>query len=135
MRLIVDANVVLRNVLGTGRSVARAIEAGAQLMIPEAQIAEAAIVLVRKFAVGTALAHELIDDVAREIEIVDMPWLHTAEVVARRRLGPRGQSDWPVVAAALLLEADIWSNDRDFFGVGVAVWSNATIGIACGETA
>lgn len=46
------------------------------------------------------------------------------ETHARRRLHERAQSDWSVLAAALAAEGGIWSHDRDFFGVGVPVWSS-----------
>ena len=31
------------------------------------------------------------------------------------------------IAAALLLECPIWTEDRDFFGSGVATWTTATV--------
>ena len=32
--------------------------------------------------------------------------------------------DWPVLACALALECPIWTEDRDFFGTGVATWTS-----------
>ncbi len=40
---------------------------------------------------------------------------------------PQDPADWPSVALALALDAAIWTEDRDFFGIGVAVWSTATV--------
>lgn len=45
---------------------------------------------------------------------------------ALRRV-PADPDDWPTVAVALLLDADIWSEDRDFFGCGVSVWTTQTL--------
>lgn len=40
---------------------------------------------------------------------------------------PRDARDWPVVALALSLGADILSADEDFFGCGVATWTVETL--------
>ncbi|MBB4153671.1 putative nucleic acid-binding protein [Sphingomonas jinjuensis] len=42
---------------------------------------------------------------------------------ARARLRQGGKSDWPALAAALAFGGQIWTEDVDFFGVGVAVWT------------
>ena len=39
----------------------------------------------------------------------------------------RDPEDWPTLAAALLLECPIWTEDQDFFGSGVATWTTATV--------
>lgn len=46
---------------------------------------------------------------------------------ADRRLRVGGKSDWPLLAAALAFECPVWSDDIDFFGTGVAVWSTANV--------
>ncbi|MGF1472745.1 MAG: PIN domain-containing protein [Rubrobacteraceae bacterium] len=40
---------------------------------------------------------------------------------------PRDAKDWPVVALALALGADILTGDEDFFGCGVATWTVETL--------
>jgi predicted nucleic acid-binding protein len=40
---------------------------------------------------------------------------------------PRDARDWPVVALALSLGADILTGDEDFFGCGVATWTVETL--------
>jgi predicted nucleic acid-binding protein len=49
---------------------------------------------------------------------------HEAE--ARDRI-PRDPNDWPTVALALSLGCGIWTNDQDFFGCGVPVWTTETL--------
>ena len=49
------------------------------------------------------------------------------EHAADARLGRGGKSDWPLLAAALALGADIWSEDKAFFGTGVAVWATPNL--------
>ena len=38
-------------------------------------------------------------------------------------------NNWPILAVALLLNCPIWTEDQDFFGVGVATWTTANIGL------
>ncbi len=45
---------------------------------------------------------------------------------ALRRI-PRDPSDAPTVALALATNRDIWTNDHDFFGCGVPVWTTETL--------
>jgi predicted nucleic acid-binding protein len=46
---------------------------------------------------------------------------------ALARVSPRDPDDWPVLACALLLNCPIWTDDRDFFGTGVATWTTALV--------
>jgi predicted nucleic acid-binding protein len=39
------------------------------------------------------------------------------------------ESDWPVLATALGLACAIWTEDADFFGTGIAVWTTNRIEI------
>lgn len=50
-----------------------------------------------------------------------------ARAAAADRLDQGGRSDWPALAAALAMDGAIWSDDRDFFGVGVPVWSSRNV--------
>jgi len=45
------------------------------------------------------------------------------------RIGARDPMDWPVVAAALALGCPIWTEDQDFFGVGVPTWTSARVDV------
>ncbi|WP_409409226.1 PIN domain-containing protein [Acidithiobacillus ferriphilus] len=47
----------------------------------------------------------------------------------KARIARRDERDWPAVAASLLLDCPIWTEDRDFFGAGVAAWTTETISI------
>jgi predicted nucleic acid-binding protein len=53
----------------------------------------------------------------------------TFENEARERLRGRDESDWPVLAAALGLACPLWSEDADFFGTGIAVWTTNRVEI------
>lgn len=43
------------------------------------------------------------------------------EETARARM-PADPNDWPSAALALALDTGIWTEDRDFFGSGLATW-------------
>ena len=57
------------------------------------------------------------------IEPVESDLYAAFESDARKRLRGRDESDWPVLATALALACAIWTEDADFFGTGVAVWT------------
>ena len=63
------------------------------------------------------------------IEPVERDLYATFENDARQRLCGRDESDWPVLAAALGLACAIWTEDADFFGTGIAVWTTNRIEI------
>jgi predicted nucleic acid-binding protein len=39
----------------------------------------------------------------------------------------RDPDDWPTVALAMAVGSGIWTNDQDFFGCGLPVWSTETL--------
>lgn len=51
------------------------------------------------------------------------------ESEARLRLRGRDEDDWPVLASALALAYGVWTEDGDFFGTGIAVWTTSRIEI------
>jgi predicted nucleic acid-binding protein len=68
---------------------------------------------------GMALL-ELLGEV---IQTIDCETYSVSEEEARKRLWPRDPDDWPVLAAALVLNCPIWTEDTDFFGAGIATWT------------
>jgi predicted nucleic acid-binding protein len=63
------------------------------------------------------------------IEPIDCELHGEFETEARERMRGRDENDWPVLATALGLGCDIWTEDRDFFGTGIAVWTTNRIEI------
>ena len=57
------------------------------------------------------------------------------ESEARLRLRGRDENDWPVLATALSLACGVWTEDADFFGTGIAVWTTNRIEIFLKEQA
>jgi predicted nucleic acid-binding protein len=57
------------------------------------------------------------------------------ESEARLRLRGRDEDDWPVLATALGLACPVWTEDADFFGTGVPVWTTNRVEIFLKEQA
>ncbi len=51
------------------------------------------------------------------------------EYDAQRRIEDRDIKDWTIVALALALDCPIWTEDQDFFGIGIATWNTRNIEI------
>jgi len=63
------------------------------------------------------------------IEVVTPELYAVFESEARQRLRGRDESDCPILATALGLACALWTEDADFFGTGVAVWTTNRIEI------
>jgi len=69
------------------------------------------------------------------IETVTPELYAVFESEARPRLRGRDEGDWPILATALGLARAVWTEDADFFGTGVAVWTANRIEIFLKEQA
>jgi predicted nucleic acid-binding protein len=63
------------------------------------------------------------------VAIVPEEKLLAFEDAANQRLRKRDLNDVPILAAALALDCPIWTEDTDFFGVGVATWTTDRVEI------
>lgn len=127
--MIVDANIILSAILGSANRLSRVMRGGGEVAVVDLQLVEARDVLIR-FGTARADAEILVASAVEGALLVGSDDVGTFESDARARLDSPGQPDWPVLAGALALDAAIWSDDRDFFGVGVPVWSTRTIHLA-----
>jgi predicted nucleic acid-binding protein len=128
---VLDANILIRAVLGT--RVRSLIEAhcervaffAANESVDEAQqyLGELAV----RRGIAEAAWRDTLAGVMATVQTIPLDALEPAKVEARSRIGVRDPDDWPTLAAALLLECPIWTEDRDFFGAGVATWTTASV--------
>lgn len=52
---------------------------------------------------------------------------------ALTRISEQDKNDWSIVALSLALECPIWTEDKDFFGTGIATWRTKNIDIFFNE--
>ncbi len=128
--LILDANILIRAVLG--RRVFSLIDRyhrSARFVTPSVCIDDARKYLPKILA---SRPHpnegaETLDHLLIWVEPIDMAIMTPLELPAKRLLVRRDPDDWPLLAAAWSLDAPIWSEDQDFFGLGVPVWNSASV--------
>ncbi len=65
----------------------------------------------------------MLDQISRIVESVDASLYEEYEEAAKERVGQRDPDDWPIAAVALLLDLPIWTEDQDFFGSGIPIWT------------
>lgn len=122
--IVLDANILIRAVLG--RRVRKLIEiyaAGFRFVAPEVAFDDAQKYLpplLRKRGKPDADVPKSLESLKQMVEPIDRELYGEFESEARERLRGRDENDWPVLAIALALDCDIWSEDQDFFGTGVA---------------
>ena len=126
--LVLDANILLRAVLGTRvRELLEAFEDKAEFYTPDVCVQDARAYIPRlckQRGLGSALAISVLEQVLQIVDQVDKSLYERFEKQARERIKQRDPDDWPVVASALLLDLPIWTEDRDFFGSGLPTWTS-----------
>jgi predicted nucleic acid-binding protein len=130
--IVLDANILIRAVLG--RRVRQILETyanhGLRFCAPDIAYADA-----KKYLPSLLRAKRMPDTdlpatiqyLQSLIEPLDHDIYALFEENARQRLRGRDEEDWPVLAAALALTCPIWTEDTDFFGSGIAVWTSDRI--------
>lgn len=126
--IVLDANILLRGVFGVRvRGILETYEDVAAFYSPDICFEDARRyipVLAERRDFDPAVGLVLLDQLARLVKNVDRSLYEEFEEPARGRIAARDPEDWPVVATALLLAAPIWTEDRDFFGSGIATWTS-----------
>jgi predicted nucleic acid-binding protein len=101
--------------------------------IAEANVDEAEFYLSTELAAKRGLIEEIwrqvFEGVLNAVQIIADDVLIEVETEAKARIASRDVNDWLAVAAALLLDCPVWTEDKDFLGAGVATWTTATVEI------
>lgn len=128
--IVLDANILIRAIFG--RRVRELVDnyssRGIRFFAPDVAFEDAQKYLphfskkrnksLADLAAALEYLRSLIEQVTSELYGV-------FETEARQRLRGRDESDWPVLASALALGCSIWTEDVDFFGTGIAVWTTS----------
>jgi predicted nucleic acid-binding protein len=75
------------------------------------------------------IALTVLDKIGGIVKLVERSVYVGQEQLARKRVELRDADDWPVAAVALLFELPIWTEDKDFFGSGIATWTSDRVEI------
>lgn len=128
-RLVLDANILIRTVLGKRvKNVIATYAVESEFFVPEVAYDDAERHLpavLTKFGrdheIEVALGYlaQLRETVLPVPE--DIYLSQKAEALAR--IEQRDPEDWPILATALVFECPIWTEDNDFFGTGVPTWT------------
>lgn len=136
MRLIVDTSVLVGELLrAAGRE--RLGDDRIELFLPERMAGELTVELPRRITafakhrhlpveVGEELKSACRAAIDANVTVLESAIYAALEDEARSR-SLRDPADWPVVACALALSADIWTNDNDFLGTGIATWTSESL--------
>ncbi len=130
-RVVLDANILLRGVFGIRvRELLETYEDSVIFLAPDLCFEEARryipqIASLRRIDQKDARA--ALRSIAQIVNAVDKELYQDLEPMARKRIAARDPADWPVIATALLFDCPIWTEDRDFFGSGIAVWTSDRI--------
>ena len=109
--LVVDANILVRAVLGTRvREVIETYAGEVSFFVPESAYAEAeehVAALVTKRGGNPEKALALLRALSHQVELVGNEVYREFEVESRERLAQRDPEDWPLLASALALRCPI----------------------------
>ena len=131
--LVLDANILIRAVLGRRvRELLITYAPQCPFLVPDATLAEVrehlpAILERRAIPADPALA--VLDGLCRLLEVIESDIYSPFEIPARARLAGRDEQDWPVLAVALCLKCPVWTEDTDFFGIGIPTWTTGHVEI------
>jgi predicted nucleic acid-binding protein len=132
-RLVLDANILLRGVFGVRvRSLLEKYEETVEFYTPDVCFEDARKYipdLAARRNSSPAMGLLLLEQMERIVQSIDYGLYQAEEAAAKDRMSSRDIEDWPIVAASLLLDCPIWTEDQDFFGSGVATWTTTNIEI------
>jgi predicted nucleic acid-binding protein len=128
-RLVLDANILIRGCLGLRvRALLARYADQVDFFVAEANVAEAAAYMTdlgRKRGLSAEVCAEALLSLLLIVQVVENSVLGSAKEEALTRI--RDKDDWPALALALQLECAIWTEDQDFFGIGIATWTTNTV--------
>ena len=125
--LILDANILIRSVLGTRvPALLEKLSPTVRFFTPAICVLDASKYLpeiLQRQGIDAKDSMMTLDVVLQSVNVIDEEVYRLYETTARKRMRKRDIDDWHILACALLLDCPIWTEDSDFFGSGVAAWT------------
>lgn len=129
--IVLDANILIRAVLGNKvRELLTTFSDSVSFFTPDVCLSDAKTylpILFEKRSLPADTALHVLQGLQSVLQVVDAPFYETYAVDAKQRMKSRDIHDWPVVATALALNTAIWTEDQDFFGSGLSIWTTDRI--------
>lgn len=119
-RLVIDANIFIRAIFGVRvRTLLEQYCETTAFYIAEANLEEALFYtesLGIQRGLDESVRQAAIDSLMTMIQVIPDDDLQATRERATLRIAQRDPDDWPAVAAALVLDCPVWTEDADFFG-------------------
>jgi predicted nucleic acid-binding protein len=131
--LVIDANILLRAVMGQRvRALIHDYAASVNFYAAELNVLEAERYienLAHKRGLSMDVCEHVLEATLSALQIFTTETISDFKDLALERIQEKDPNDWPALAIALKLDCPIWTEDKDFFGSGVAVWTTETVEI------
>lgn len=131
--IVLDANILIRAVLGRRvRELILENAATVKFFAPTVAYDDArkylpALLAKRGISGGAALA--VLDCLESVVQSVDEELYSAMRQQAMLRISVRDIDDWPILACAMSLGCPVWTEDADFFGTGVPIWTTDRVSL------
>jgi len=85
------------------------------------------LVLDANILIRAVLGVRVLDILRTYSKVVRFAVTDVAASDAKELISDRDDNDWPTLASALALTCPIWTEDQDFFGLGVPIWKSSRV--------
>ncbi len=131
--IVLDANILIRAALGAKvRALILNNASSIRFFTPDVALADARKylpALLKKHGVEPEKALQTLERLECIVQVLDFEMYQIMQQKALQRISLRDADDWPVLACAMTLNCPVWTEDADFFGTGVAVWTSDRVGL------
>jgi predicted nucleic acid-binding protein len=125
--IVLDANILVRAVLGKRvRELIFTNAAAVKFFAPDVAYADARKYLpglLEKRGLSSSVAVDVLDALEHIVQPLDLELYAGMQGQALQRIAVRDADDWPVLACAMVIGCPVWTEDADFFGTGVPIWT------------
>ena len=129
--IVLDANILVRAVLGKRvRDLIFTNAAAVKFFAPDVAYADARKYLpglLEKRGLSSSVAVDVLDALEHIVQPLDLELYAGMQEQALQRIAVRDADDWPVLACAMVIGCPVWTEDADFFGTGVPIWTTDRI--------
>jgi len=131
--IVLDANILIRAVLGKRvRELILENAATVKFFAPTVAYDDARKylpTLLEKRGISGETALAVLARLESIVQSVDEEIYSDMRQQAMQRISVRDVDDWPILACAMALGCPVWTEDADFFGTGVPIWTTDRVGL------